>query len=138
MSRYENMWNMPHPVSKKHPQMSLYDRAAQFSPFAALTGHEAAIQEEARLTEAKVELDESEKEQLNETLQELLERYNGHPEVRITYFQPDGKKAGGSYVTVNGKIRKMDMVQRILQLDGGQKIELDQIIRVEDVSAQEK
>lgn len=131
MSRYEDMWNLPHPVSKKHPQMSLYDRAAQFSPFAALTGHEAAIQEEARLTERKVELDESEKEQLNKTFQELLVQYNGHPEVTITFFQPDEKKEGGSYVTVSGRIRKMDMFQKILQLESGMKIELDQIIRVE-------
>ncbi len=132
MSKYEDMWDMPHPVSRKHPQMSLYDRAAQFSPFAALTGHEAAIQEEARLTEAKVELDESEKEQLNEILQELLVQYDGHPEVTVTYFQPDEKKEGGSYVTVNGRIRKLDMFRRILQMDGGQSVELDQIIQVAD------
>ena len=134
MSKYEDMWYMSHPVSKKHPQMSLYDRAAQFSPFAALTGHEAAIQEEARLTEAKVELDESEKEQLNETLRELLERYDGHPEVTVTYFQPDTKKEGGTYVTESGKIRKLDIFRRVLLLDGGQSVELDQIIRVEDAS----
>lgn len=131
MSKYEDMWDMPHPVSTKHPQMSWYDRAAQFSPFAALTGHEAAIQEGARVTERKVELAESEKEQLNETLQELLEQYDGHPEVAITYFQPDEKKEGGSYVTVNGRIRKLDMVRRILQLEGDLEIELDQIIQVE-------
>ena len=130
MNKYEDMWDMPHPVSRKHPQMSLYDRAAQFSPFAALTGHEAAIQEKARLTQRKIELDENEKDQLNKTLQELLAQYDGHPNVSITYFLPDKKKEGGSYVTVQEQIRKIDLFRRKLQLEGGLEIELDQIIRL--------
>ena len=137
MSRYEEMWNMPHPVSKKHPQMSLHDRAAQFSPFAALTGHEAAVQEEARMTEQRIELDDSERAQLSERLQELMTRYNGHPEVTVTWFCPDEKKEGGAYVTENGRVRKVDLIRRILQFEDRQEIALDQIIKIEEKRSDE-
>lgn len=132
MSQYEDMWQMPHPVSKKHPQMSRYDRAAQFSPFAALTGHDAAVQEAARITEERPELDENEKELLNETLGMLLEKYQGHPQIQVTYFRPDERKSGGKTVTVSGKIRKMDIDRRKIILENGQELMLDQIIRIEE------
>ena len=91
---YEDIIGLPHHVSKVHPQMSIYDRAAQFSPFAALTGHEAAIQETARLTEEQAELNEDKKEELNEKLQELMAHAEEHLAVTVTYFKPDDRKEG--------------------------------------------
>ena len=97
--KYGDIIGFPHHVSTVHPQMSIYDRAAQFSPFAALTGHEAAIRETARLTEQEAELDEDKKAELNEKMQELMkyaaEHPTEHPRVSVTYFKPDDRKAGG-------------------------------------------
>lgn len=129
---YEELLHLPHPVSKKHPQMSRYDRAAQFSPFAALTGHEAAVQEAARVTEEKVELDEGEKERLNEILYALLEKYQGHPDVSITYFCPDDRKSGGAYRMVKGKIRKIDENKKIMYLENQIQIRMDQVMKIEE------
>ena len=129
---YEELLNLPHPVSKKHPQMSRYDRAAQFSPFAALTGHEAAVQEAARVTEEKVELDEGEKERLNEILHTLLEKYQGHPDICVTYFCPDERKVGGAYRTINGKIRKIDENKKIMYLENQTQIRMDQVMKIEE------
>ena len=94
---YEDIIGLLHHVSTVHPQMSIYDRAAQFSPFAALTGHEAAIRETARLTEEQAELNEDKKEELNEKLQELMAHAEEHPTVTVTYFKPDDRKEGGKY-----------------------------------------
>lgn len=105
---YDDIINLPHPTSSRHPRMSLYDRAAQFSAFAALTGHDAAIRETARLTDKRVELDEDMKARLNEKLLVLAENMNTNPEVTITYFVPDEKKAGGAYVTFTGIVKKID------------------------------
>lgn len=129
---YDEMLYMPHPVSRKHPQMSRYDRAAQFSPFAALTGHEAAVQEAARVTEERAELDEGEKERLNEILYTLLEKYQGHPDISVTYFCPDKRKSGGKYVTETGKIQKLDTFRRTIRLDNQSEIPLDQISNIEE------
>lgn len=117
--KYDDIINLPHHVSKRHPQMSLMNRAAQFSPFAALTGHEAAIQETARLTDSFIELSEDRKERLDEQLQMIMENLEQKPECEITYFQPDEKKSGGSYVTVCGRIKKVDRFeQKIMFTDG--------------------
>ena len=117
--KYDDIINLPHHVSKRHPQMSLQNRAAQFSPFAALTGHEAAIQETARLTDSFIELSEDRKERLDEQLQMIMENLEQKPECEITYFQPDEKKSGGSYVTVCGRIKKVDRFeQKIMFTDG--------------------
>lgn len=117
--KYDDIINLPHHVSKRHPQMSLMNRAAQFSPFAALTGHEAAIQETARLTDSFIELSEDRKERLDEQLQMIMENLEQKPECEITYFQPDEKKTGGSYVTVCGRIKKVDRFeQKIMFTDG--------------------
>lgn len=117
--QYDDIIHLPHHVSKRHPPMSLINRAAQFSPFAALTGHDAAIHETARLTDSFVELDEDSKGYLNEQLQLLCENIEAHPECEITYFQPDAKKNGGAYVTIHGKIRKIDLYRhRIIFTDG--------------------
>lgn len=117
--KYDDMINLPHHVSQRHPQMSPLNRAAQFSPFAALTGHEAAILETARLTDSFIELDEDKKEQLNEQLQLIRENLEQQPECEITYFQPDEKKDGGTYVTMCGRIKKIDeYARRIIFTDG--------------------
>lgn len=117
--KYDRILNLPHPVSKEHPPMPLSNRAAQFSPFAALTGHEELIREAARLTDSFIELDEDQKEQLNQQLRTIREHLEQEPECEITYFQPDAKKDGGAYVTLCGKIKKIDeYTRRILLTDG--------------------
>ena len=95
MSEYDDIIHLPHHVSRIHPQMSMEDRAAQFSPFAALTGYDAAIVETARLTAQRVELDEYERQALNKKLQFISEHLNEHPKVSITCFVPDARKEGG-------------------------------------------
>lgn len=105
---YEDIINLPHHVSSRHPQMPLTARAAQFSPFAALTGHEDAIRETGRLTEDFREPDEDRRELLDNKIRLLQENLSGHPEVEVTYFQPDPKKSGGAYVTVRGRVKKID------------------------------
>lgn len=110
--KYEDIIHLPHPTSTKHPRMSLYDRAAQFSPFAALTGHEAAIMETARLTDCNTELEEDEKEKINEKLKWIQEHLKEEPEVTITYFLPDERKEGGRYVSHTGVVKKMNMFER--------------------------
>ena len=98
--KYDDIINLPHPTSQNHPRMSLHDRAAQFSPFAALTGHHAAIAETGRLTDQRIELDESEIARVDAALQHLQELLPERPTVSITYFVPDERKNGGSYQTV--------------------------------------
>lgn len=129
--KYDDIINLPHPVSSRHPQMSLHDRAAQFSPFAALTGYDAAVKETARLTEQRIELDESSKSLLDEKLGIVQEQLDQKPEITITYFKPDPKKAGGSYVEVAGSIKKIDEYERLLVLCSGEKIPIDEVIAVQ-------
>ena len=94
--QYDDIINLPHHVSKTRPQMSMVDRAAQFSPFAALTGYDAAIKETGRLTDEKVNLSEEEKEALDRKQQILMEWLGDHPALTITFFVPDEKKSGGA------------------------------------------
>ena len=98
-TNYEDIINLPHHISSKRPQMSMLDRAAQFSPFAALTGYDDAIHETGRLTDEKIDLSEEEKEALDRKQQILMERLCDHPALTVTYFVPDPKKSGGAYVT---------------------------------------
>lgn len=128
---YDDMFDLPHPTSPKHPRMSIIDRAAQFSPFAALTGHEAAIRETARLTDRRVELDEDEKVALNSKLQIIAEHLPERPEVCITYFQADDRKAGGSYEPVIGVVKKIDDLQRIVALENGKRISIEDIFEID-------
>lgn len=117
--KYDDIIHLPHHVSVKHPQMPALSRAAQFSPFAALTGHGAAIEETARLTEDFAELDEDRKAQLDLQLQQIKENLSQQPEVTITYFQPDKKKNGGAYRTIHSRVKKIDLYNhRILFTDG--------------------
>lgn len=110
--KYADIFHMPHHVSTKRPQMSQRDRAAQFAPFAALTGHDEAIKETARLTDEKIELDESTLAILNDKLQIILDNLEAEPVVTITFFKADTKKAGGAYIEHSGVIRKVDDYER--------------------------
>ena len=131
MSRsYDDIIDLPHPTAAKHPRMPVADRAAQFSPFAALTGYEAAVQETARLTDERIELNEDELAALDEKLRTVL-AWNGEaPLVSITYFQADGRKAGGSYNTAQGYIRKLDELRRVIVMQDGSKIPVDDVLEI--------
>ena len=128
-TNYEDIINLPHHVSSKRPQMSMLDRAAQFSPFAALTGYDDAIHETGRLTDEKIDLSEEEKEALDRKQQFLMERLGGHP--AVTYFVPDAKKSGGAYVTKSGNLKKIDEFERWMMLMDGTKIPLDDVADIE-------
>lgn len=125
---YDDIINLPHPVSKKHPPMPMKNRAAQFSPFAALNGHGAAIREVLRETESRRELGEHDREILDRKLAFLQEHLAEQPEVTVTYFLPDSKKDGGRYVDVSGKIKKIDFYQGLLVMEDGTKIRLEDIL----------
>ena len=131
--RYDDIMDLPHHQSKERTHMSLHDRAAQFAPFAALAGHEEAIEETARLTDEKIMLDETAIEKINEKLydisQHLSEKRNGS----ITYFRPDTQKCGGAYLTDVGTVKKMDEVEKVILMDSGMKIAMEQIIEIEEV-----
>ena len=129
--KYAAIAGVPHHVSRVHPQMSMEDRAAQFSPFAALTGYGDVILETQRLTDEKVELDEEALALLNEKYQMLMRRMDEQPVVQITYFQPDERKEGGSYVTVTGVVRRVDDVMRKITMQDGNEIEMGEILNVE-------
>jgi hypothetical protein len=127
---YDDILHLPHHVSEKHPPMSRVDRAAQFSPFAALTGYEAAVEETARLTDRRIELDEGEKAAIDQRLTLVQERLPAPTEVTITYFMPDKKKAGGAYVNVSGTIKKIDDYERAVVLSDGTNIPIDDILHI--------
>ena len=124
-SAYEDIINLPYP--QKRQRMSNADRGAQFSPFAALTGFEAAITETARLTDRKIELDEGGKALLDEKLRKIEEEIYDRPEVEITYFQPDLRKAGGAYLQKRGRVKKLDAYQRAVVFTDGVIIPIDDI-----------
>ena len=128
---YEDILNLPHHVSKTRPQMSMLDRAAQFSPFAALTGYDDAIKETGRLTDEKIEMDEDRKAALDMKQAYLIEMIDERPEISITYFLPDAKKSGGAYVTVTGNLKRFDEYERLLILTDGKKIPMDDIADIE-------
>ena len=128
---YDDIIHLPHHVSATRPQMPIIDRAAQFTPFAALTGHDAAIKETARLTDERVELDESMKAALNDRLLMIAERIKEQPEIAITYFQPDEKKSGGAYVTAAGIAKKIDEYDRVVLMTDSTEIPIDEIISID-------
>lgn len=131
MENYDDIINLPHHVSSTRPQMSMLDRAAQFSPFAALTGYDAAIKETGRLTDEKIELDEDTKAALDMKQAYLIEMIDEQPEITIIYFLPDARKAGGAYVTVTGNLKRFDEYERLLILTNGKKIPMDDIADIE-------
>lgn len=131
MGNYDDIIDLPHHVSETHPPMSRADRAAQFSPFAALTGYDAAVRETARVTERRIELDEGVKAELNARLNCILEHLSEHPQVSITYFVPDEKKSGGAYRTVTGAVRKLDSFAKTLTLVDGTVVPMEEMVHVE-------
>ena len=123
---YDDIIHLPHHVSKRHPQMPLYNRAAQFAPFAALSGHDAAVGETARQTDEQHDLSQSERDRLDHKMSRLLQSEE-RPEVGITYFLPDKRKSGGQYRTVTGTIKKVDEIEGRLLLTDGTVIPLDSV-----------
>ena len=131
MEKYNDIINLPHYQSKKRPHMSIYDRAAQFSPFAALTGHDEAIKETARLTDKKTELSETTKTILDEKFSFIMEHIYDQPEITVTYFIPDTLKSGGMYVDFTGRVKKYDYHNRILHFTDNTEIKVDDIMEIE-------
>ena len=127
---YDDIIALPHPEPRTHPRMSLHDRAAQFSPFAALTGHSAAIAETGRLTDSRITLDESEMARVDAALQRLRELLPQAPAVSITYFVPDERKTGGSYQTITGVVRRIDTVNSVLLLTDQRAIPIPDIFNI--------
>lgn len=127
---YDDIMNVPHHVSSVHPPMSRQERAAQFSPFAALTGYESAIRETARLTEQKLELEENELEILDRNLRKIREHISEHPKVWVTYFKPDDRKKGGAYITVKSRIKKIDLYKKYILLEEGSLIPFGDIYKI--------
>lgn len=129
--KYDDIINLPRHVSSKRSLMTNYDRAAQFSPFAALTGYEAVIEETGRLTDSQIELDEGGKYLLDEKLQAIQAHLPETPFVKLRIFCPDARKSGGAYETVAGHVKKIDPVTRCLVLTEGNVIPLDRIYGIE-------
>lgn len=127
---YEDIINLPHPEPVGHPRMSMEKRAAQFSPFAALSGYEEAVQETERLTEERITLDESELEVLDNQMNEIM-AMEEPPEVKITYFIPDQRKAGGRYETVAGRISKIDRYKGQIVMENGVVISVKEVVSIE-------
>lgn len=128
---YDDIIHLPHHVSKRHPQMSLYNRATQFAPFAALTGYEEAIIETARLTAPKVDMMEDNQQLLDRKLALLFHSLREQPTVSITYFQPDKKKSGGQYLTVTGVIKSIRDSERVILIADGKRVSIDTIINID-------
>ena len=122
---------LPHHVSKTRPQMPMSDRAAQFAPFAALTGYDAAIKETGRLTDERIELDVEALSALDMKYQLLMEALDEAPEVTITYFQPDERKAGGKYVSAVGAVKKIDDFERRITMRDGTRIPTDDVLSID-------
>lgn len=129
-SRYEDILHLPHHVSSKRAQMTMADRAAQFSPFAALTGYEAAIRETARLTDQKIELTEDALSLLDRSYHALIDHPETGQTVQITYFQPDERKNGGAYISSLGMVQKIDTVQRLIYMENKNIIPMDNVLKI--------
>ena len=130
-SKYDEIMGLPHHVSRTRPQMPMSDRAAQFAPFAALTGYDVAIKETGRLTDEKIELDEEALTTLDMKYQFLMDALDDEPEVTITYFQPDERKAGGKYVSATGTVKKVDDFERRITMRDGAKIPMDDVLSID-------
>ena len=128
---YEDIIHLPHHVSKTRPPMSMADRAAQFSPFAALTGYDDALLETGRLTDEKLEAGEERLAVLNTQFRILMDHLADHPEISVTYFVPDDRKSGGAYVTVKGRVKKVNDFDRFLVLQDGLRIPMDDVAEME-------
>lgn len=128
--KYDDIINLPHYVSKKHPQMSLENRSAQFAPFAALTGYEDEVEETARITDKRIEITDEIKSKINMKLQIIQETIKTNPKVTITYFISDNKKEGGSYKTVTSNVLKIDKYNKQIILKDNKEIFISDIINI--------
>lgn len=126
-NRYDDIINLPHPEPTTRPRMTMENRAAQFSPFAALTGYDDATREEARLVDMKQELSEDMKDIIDAKLAVIEQHIKEQPEISVTYFQPDEKKTGGRYTTVSGNVRKLDGVEHVIIMADGTKIPIGDV-----------
>lgn len=128
---YEDIVNMPHHVSPIRTQMDISNRAAQFSPFAALSGYDDAVGETARITQDRADLSDEAVADINESLLILMEHASEHPEVTICYFKPDEKKSGGAFMTVDGRLKKLDAYSHEIFLEDGTSIPFENILHIE-------
>jgi hypothetical protein len=131
MGKYDDIIHLPHHVSDHRAPMSMMDRAAQFSPFAALTGYEAAIAEATRLTDRRIELDENRRAELNERIRIIQDNINTCPPVTITYFEEDLRKTGGAYVSVTGRVGKISAYERSVIMEDGLEIPFEDVLEIE-------
>ena len=131
MGKYDDIINLPHHVSKTRPRMSLEQRSAQFAPFSALTGYEDEIAETGRLVDGRIDLDEEMKQILDRKLQKITDNIKEQPKATITYFVPYNKKDGGKYVTVTGKIKKIDKYKNVIILVDGTEIPINDVVDIE-------
>lgn len=131
MGKYDDILNLPHHVSNTRPHMSMHDRAAQFSPFAALTGYDDTVRETARLTDEKLELTVDRINDLNQKIAFLKEHAEERPEITVEYFIPDEKKSGGKYVTLLGKFRRIDEYNHNMVFTSGEEIPLNDIFEID-------
>ena len=129
--KYDSIMNLPHHVSKTRPQMPMSDRAAQFAPFAALTGYDSVIKEIGRLTDEKIELDEEALTALDMRYQILIDALDDKPEITITFFKADEHKKGGKYLAVTGTVKKIDAFERLIVMQDGVKIPMDDVLSIE-------
>ncbi len=129
--KYDDIINLPHHVSSTRPHMSIEERAAQFSPFAALTGHEDAIKETARQTEREIILDENELEILDEKLKAILSDKSDNKNIKVVYYVPDENKNGGKYVECSGRVKKMDEYRHVLVMEDGTEINVGRIADIQ-------
>lgn len=129
--KYDDMLRLPHHVSASRKPMAITARAAQFAPFAALSGYDAEVQEAGRLTDRPIEPDEYEKEAMNARLQLLARHLREKWVVSLVFFQPDERKAGGAYVTRTGTVKKLYETERLLTLTDGTVIPLDDLIALD-------
>lgn len=130
---YDDIIDIPYKKSTRHPPMSRIERAAQFAPFAALTGHKESIKETERITDKKRILDESQIDILNKTLNKIIMNIKDHPQVTITYFQSDTQKLGGKYITITNRVKKIDEYYKTVVMDDGKKIPIKDIYIIEEI-----
>lgn len=127
MGDYDDIIHLPHYEPKRHPRMPMAARAAQFAPFAAVAGHDAAIREEGRITDSWTELGDTGNDELNRKMEQVITLLSQHPTVTIEYFLPDSNKSGGSYQAASGQVKRVDEYERMIELMDGRKIAIDMV-----------
>ena len=130
MGKYDDIINLKHPTSKNHKPMSIYDRSAQFAPFAALVGYDESINEASRVIDKKIELSYDKIEEIGQTLSLINQRINEHPTIEINYFKKDNKKEGGKYITIRGQVMKIDIDKKLIILSNKSVISFIDIIDI--------